>query len=86
MTYDPSVPARERTPYGNFQLRPTHLKTGTVVCSYADPEELVLSTNPDPEVARREAARIKRDAQEVVAGRVLDTTVTAELLDYLGIR
>ena len=28
MTYDPRVPARERTPFGAFQLHPSHLITG----------------------------------------------------------
>lgn len=31
MAYDPEKSAREKTPYGNFQLKPTHLKTAPVV-------------------------------------------------------
>lgn len=29
MTFDPQVPARDKTPYGDFESHPTHLVTGT---------------------------------------------------------
>ncbi len=73
MTYDPNVPARERTPYGNFQLHPTHLKTGTVVCRYSDPEELTLD----------EVTLL--NARLVTAGHALNVNDAVLLFDYLGI-
>lgn len=36
MTYDPQRPARERTPFGNFELRRSHLKTPTTRVAFPD--------------------------------------------------
>ncbi len=63
------TPAREKTPWGEFQLKPTHLKTGTV--SYKPPGE------QDPAVQRAAAltcARNSRDRDDLLL-----------LLDALGL-
>ena len=60
MTYNPRTPARELTPFGNFELHPTHLRTGTVT---------PLATSTEAEVAA--AARLVTRRVEDPADRSL---------------
>jgi hypothetical protein len=62
-------PARELTPFGDFQLRPSHLVTGRV--SYMPP------VKASPEEARAAAL--------CVTGRATDPDDARELLSMLGL-
>ena len=70
-TYDPRKPARERTPFGNFQLHQSHLKTGTIRVPYAEEKPV--------------AADVRRAAALTVCDRAVDVAEAAKLLDLLGL-
>jgi hypothetical protein len=72
VTFDPQRPARERTPFGNFQLRPSHLTTKAVRVPYANE-----GTGPSPQ--ERAAARL------AVCARSEDAADARHLLDALGL-
>jgi hypothetical protein len=70
MTFDPQTSARAKTPFGDFEMNPTHLRTGVTKIGYA--EETV-----DPGIAW--AAALK------VCGEALDVDDARLLLDALGL-
>lgn len=70
MGYDPRTPARERTPFGNFQLRPTHLQTKVTRVPYAD-------EHTDPGLLAA--------ARQTVASRARDAADAALIMDALGL-
>ena len=64
MSYDPQVSAREKTPFGAFELKASHLKTRSTKVSYATPMHL------DRELARAAAiaviCNVERDEVETM--------------------
>lgn len=70
--FNPQLPARERTPFGAFQLRSTHLITGTTALSPLNPLRHL-----DPHVVRAAAVTVCDRSSDAAAARLL--------LDMLGL-
>jgi hypothetical protein len=68
--FDTQASAREKTPFGDFELRPTHLRTGVVRIGY---EEATVEEG----VALKAALKVCADALDVEDARLL--------LDMLGL-
>ena len=71
MTYNPRVPARERTPFGSFELHPSHLITGRSGLAH--------------EPAGPQPADVVRSAALTVCDQVGTAVEAAPLLDMLGL-
>lgn len=78
MTYDPGTPAREKTAFGNFELRRTHLKTGVKKVA-------LLATRGTPTTDPVTAAQRTIAARAVGGSFEQECADTAALLDLLGI-
>lgn len=84
--------ARERTSFGNFQLRPSHLITGGNPYRPGTPEHETFETArhfPDTTVRARPSEDLApadlRHVRLVVAGYATDTDDLAQLLAVLGL-
>ena len=74
MTFDPRTPARAKTPFGSFSLRPSHLKTGAGLDGPLSMESL-----------RPASAEEARAAALVVCDRAQTPDDAALLLAMLGL-
>lgn len=68
--FDTQSSARSKTPFGDFELHPTHLRTGVTRIGYQ--QEQV-----DADIARRAAVKVCSEAKDVDEARML--------LDMLGL-
>lgn len=73
-TYDPQLPAREITPFGDFQLRPSHLRTAPHRMPYVDDRE-----------QRRRMDGVAREAGLRIAGMARDVDDARDLLEAVGL-
>lgn len=77
MTWDPQVPARERTAFGNFQMKGSHLKTGLTRVPFKDE---YLS-----EKERKRQEWLRHQAALTVCDRAGDSGAARPLLEALGL-
>lgn len=66
MTYDPKRPARERTPFGNFELRRSHLITGKIQVPYAPALSITTTSHRAAALAICERATNAADARAML--------------------